>query len=187
MAYGRNFEFRVPPNGGQRAGRCAAGSSTILIGAPVKATGAEDSKGRLVMNLATGAQAPLPGTCGVAVFEFKGMDGWAGVDPFLTTYSDLDQIPALAGMQVVAGDSVKMCLRNTNNRTFLNTRAYTGRIMIPGIGIATPTVAVGAYITPGVGTDVGGYWATTGTLANAWAVVTKADNVRGEVEARFMF
>lgn len=186
MAYGRNFEFRVPPHSGQRGARYAAGASTILIGAPVKATGSEDTKGRLIVALATGAQAPLPGTCGVAVYEFKGMEGWAGQDPYLTTYSDVDQIPANAALQVVCGDSVKFVLRNTVNRTFLNTRAYVGRTIVAGLG-ATPTLAVGDYLTPGTGNDSAGYWAETATLANAWAVVTKVDNPRGEVEARFVF
>jgi hypothetical protein len=186
MAYGRNFEFRVPPRAGQRGGRYAAGASTIVIGAPVKATGAEDTRGRLVVNLATGAQAPVPGICGVAVYEYKGEEGWATYDPYLTTYSDLDFVPALAGMQVVAGDTVKFLVRNTVARTFLNTRSYTGRKMVAGLG-ATLTLQVGDYLTPGTGDDTNGYWAETAVFANAWAVITKVDNTRGEVEARMLF
>lgn len=187
MSYGRNFDFRVPPHSGQRAGRYSNGATAIAIGAPVKATGAEDSLGRLVVALATGAQAPIVGIHGVAVFEYKGSEGWAGDDPFLTTYSDKDTVPANAGVQVVSGDAVKVVFKNTAARTFLHTRAYAGRKMVAGIGQATPTVAVGDYLTPGTGDDTSGYWAETASASNAWMVVTKIDNARAEVEARLLF
>ena len=85
------------------------------------------------------------------------------------------------------GTDVKIVLRNTSDETFLQTRAYTGRVMVAGIGIATPTLAVGDYLTPGTGDDDNGYWAETATAANAWLVITKVDNDRGEVEARLTF
>lgn len=186
MSYGRNFEFRVPPQSGQRAGRYALDATSVPIGAPVKATGAEDTQGRAVVSLATGAQAPVAGITGIAVYEYKGMEGWAGDDPYLTTYSDKDTVPANAAVQVVSGDSVKVVLRNTVARTFLNTRSYTGRKMVAGLG-ATLTLAIGDYLTPGTGNGTAGYWAETGSATNAWMVITKVDNTRGEVEARLLF
>jgi hypothetical protein len=190
MSYGRNFEFRVPPHGGQRSGRwhVPATGNEIPIGAPVKLTvdGAESDLGLFPVELATGAQAPKPGVSGVVIYEYKGQDGWAGDDQNLVTYSDKDTVPLGAAVQVVSGVDVKVALINTEDVTFLNTRDYTGRTMVAGLG-ATPTLKVGDYLTPGTGDDSAGYWAETASAANAWLVITKVDNVRGEVEARLAF
>lgn len=187
--YGRNFEFRVPPHGGQRSGRYyLAGTTDIPIGAPVSYDSGqdEDSMGLLPVSLETGATAtPKPGMGGIVVYEHAPA-AYAGNDPFLTTYSDIDTVPHGKAVQVVSGVDVKVVLRNTDDSTFLNTRDYEGRIMVAGLG-ATLTVEVGEYLTPGTGNDNAGYWAVNATAANAWLVVTKVDNDRGEVEARFVF
>lgn len=187
--YGRNFEFRTSPKGAQRSGRYyLAGTTDIPIGAPVKYDSGEDENalGLLPVSLATGAQAtPKPGMGGIAVYEHAPA-AFAGNDPFLTTYSDIDTVPAGKAVQVVSGADVKVVFRNTEDRTFLNTRDYTGRVMVAGLG-ATVTVEVGELLSPATGNDTDGYWAVTGTAANAWLVVTKVDNDRGEVEARFVF
>ncbi len=192
MSYTRNFEFRVPPQSGQRAGRYTIASNglAIVMGAPIKATvGTVDLEmGMQVVALATGAQAPLPGLSGICVYEFKGAEGWAGDDPSLTTYSDKDTAPIGAAVQMVSGDSVKVVLRNTNTQTYLKSRSYPGRNMVgEGSGGATPNLDVGDFLTPGAGNDTAGYWATTTTLANAWLIVVGVDDARGEVEARFTF
>ena len=138
------------------------------------------------MTKATSAQdAPKPGEGGIAVYEY-GPAAYAGDDPFLTTYSDKDTVPAGAAVQVVNGPDVKVVLRNTSDETFLNTRDYTGRVMVGGLG-ATLTLAVGDYLTPGTGDDTDGYWEETSTASEAWLVITKVDNDRGEVEARLTF
>lgn len=190
MSYTRNFEFRVAPKSGQRAGRyiSPATGTAIVIGAPVKVNtaAAANDLGLPTVALATGTQVPVPGICGIAVYEYKGSEGWAGHDPFLTTYSDLDTVPLNQALQVVSGDSVKVAFRNTTASTFLNTRTYAGRVMVAGLG-STSTVAVGDYLTPGLGDDVNGYWGETSVLANAWLVVTRVDLTRGEVEARLLF
>ncbi len=189
MNLGRNFEFRVPPYGGQRSARhaLASDSAAIPIGVPILVDDSEDETtlGLTVVRLATGSQAPQPGLCGIAIYEHAPA-AFAGYDPFLTTYSDIDTVPAGGAVQMVFGDTVKVCLRNTVDRTFLNTRNYEGRTMVAGMG-ATPTVALGDYLTPGTGNDNAGYWAETGSATNAWLVVTKVDVDRGEVEARMMF
>ncbi len=190
MTYGRNFEFRVPPHGGQRSGRFYLDETTDTpIGAPVlvDTSGSEDSLGLLPVNLATTDQAkPDPGMGGILVYE-HGPGGFAGDDPWLTTYSDKDKAPAGKSVQVVSGTDVKVVLRNTDDETFLNSRDYDGRVMVAGVGVATPTVVVGDMLTPGVGDDTNGYWAETSTAANAWLIVTKVDNDRKEVEARVNF
>jgi hypothetical protein len=186
--YGKNFEFRTQPDGANRSGRYyLTGSTNIPIGAPVKYDSNEDENalGLLPVTLATGDQArPLPGMGGILVYEHAPA-AFAGVDPFLTTYSDIDTAPYGKAVIVVSGDDVKVVLRNTSATTFLNTRSYAGRTMVTGIG-ATPTLVVGNYLTPGTGNDSAGYWAETSTEANAWLVVTKVDLARGEVEARFV-
>lgn len=188
MSYGRNFEFRVPPHGGQRGSRFAlADGVSAVIGCAVEVDGSEDDHGRATVDLAADATPPVPGKHGIAVYEY-GPAAFAGDDPWLTTYSDKSTIPAGAAVQVVSGTEVKVVLRNTSDRTFLHTRDYDGRTMVAGFG-ATPTVAVGEYLEPygSTASDTNGYWKETGTAANAWLVVTKADSDRGEIEARMLF
>src|SRR5688500_4835381 len=139
--YGRNVEFRVPPVHGQRGSRfIAPAGSDIPMGVPVLVPDGTvpNANGLLEVELATGAQEPKVGLCGIAIYEhIPGVDQ-AGRDPLLTTYSDYDTIPRGSQLQVISGDRVKVVLRNTVDRTFLNTRAYTGRVMVAGLG-ATPT------------------------------------------------
>lgn len=188
MSYGKNFEFRVHPTSTNRSGRYyLSETSAVVIGAPVvlNADG-ENDLGLAPVELATGSQAaPKPGKGGILVYEYAPA-AFAGDDPQLVLYSDKDTAPAGAAVQVVNGADVKIVLRNTDDSTFLNTRDYEGRTMVAGLG-ATPTLAVGDYLTPGVGNDNSGYWAETGTAANAWLVITKVDAERGEVEARLAF
>jgi hypothetical protein len=184
----RNFEWRVSPRGGQRNGRCYVAAKTF-IGAPVKQTdpAESDGVGRNKFELATGAQAPVNGKSGLCIYEYKGDDGWAGDDQYLTTTSDKTHTPASAAVQVVSGTTVKVAFRNTNDVKFLNTRTYDGLTVVSEGAGATPNVNVGDYLTPGAGTDEAGYWAVTTDAAQAWLVVTSVDDARGEVEARLMF
>lgn len=187
MSYGRNFGFLVTPKGGQRAGRYALDGTSIPIGAPVVITGDSDALGLLEVTLATGAQAkPAPGKGGIAVYEHA-PQAFNGVDPVITTYSDIDRVPAGGAVQVISGSEIKVVLKNTTDTTFLSRANYpAARTMVAGVG-ATPTVAVGDFLTPGTGNDNAGYWAETSNAAEAWLVVTKVDAARGEVEARLNF
>lgn len=189
MSYGRNFEFRVPPQSGQRGARYALadGVTGLAIGAGVQTTGDDDGSGRLLVELADGGAPPVSGMHGIAVYEY-GPAAFAGDDPIMTTYSDKDTVPAKAAVQVVSGDTVKVVFRNTADRTFLNSREYEGQVMVDGLG-ATPTLAVGDYLEPaGSGADfTSGYWTATATAANAWLVITSVDSARQEVEARMLF
>lgn len=189
-SYGRNFDFRILPESENRRGRFAVPSvgNAIPIGVPVGMTNAAETSvlGLSPVDLVTGATAPLIGHHGIVVFEY-GPAAFAGNDPYLTTYSDKDTIPLGAAVQVVSGPDIKVVFRNTFARTFHGTRQYAGRLMVAGIGIATPTIAVGDLLTPGTGTDVAGYWAETGSASNAWLRVTHVDNARAEVEAQLLF
>jgi hypothetical protein len=186
--YGRNFELTVPPHGRDRKGRFYnAQGAAIPIGAPVEATnGAANALGLEPVTLATGSTTtPQNGRGGIAVYEY-GPNAYSGDDPALTTYSDKDTVPDAAAVQVVSGDYVKVRFTNTTASTFLNTRAYTGRTMVAGIG-ATTTLAVGEYLGPGAGTDALGYWQEEPTASEAWLVITKIDATRSEVEAQMVF
>lgn len=189
-SYGRNFGFRVQPKGGQRAGRYYNSEATAIpIGAPVliDVDGDKDSAGRIPVELATGAQAkPENGLGGIALYEYA-FAAFAGDDENLTTAADKDTVPAGAPCMVIFGDDVKVVLKNTEDRTFLHNRSYDGRVMVAGLGGATPTVEVGEYLTPGTGSDQAGYWAVNATAANAWLVVTNVENNRDELEARLNF
>lgn len=183
----RNFEFRVSPTGGQRGGRFVADPSgdAIVIGAPVVTTGDVDSLGRQVVELATGAQdKPVAGAGGIAVYEEV---VYAGVDPWLTTYSDMGTAPAGSAVQVVGGSEVKVAFTNTTDSGFLTREDYPhARVMVAGLG-ATPTLEVGDFLTPGTGDDTDGYWAETSDAAEAWLVVTYVDSDLDVVEARVNF
>lgn len=191
MSYGNQIEFRVPPHSGQRAGRYFLDEAEpVVIGAPVvvDTDGDENDLGLLPVNLATGgAGRPVPGMGGILVFEHKNAEAFAGYDTALTTYSDISHAPAGKAVQVVNGTEVKVVLRNTDDSTFLNTREYAGRTMVAGLGGATPTVAVGDFLSPGAGNDDDGYWAAGGDADTGWLVVTKVDNDRNELEARVLF
>lgn len=186
MSYGRNFEFRVTPKSGERAGRYFLDTATAVpIGAPVVLSGEVDSGGRLGVELASQASnKPAPGTGGILVFEHI---QFIGVDPAANTYSDFDTAPALAGVQVISGSSVKVGLKNTTDTNFLTREGYpAARVMVDGVG-ATTTVEVGDFLTPGVGDDTDGYWEATATAAEAWLIVTAVNGSTGEVEARLNF
>lgn len=187
--YGRNFDFRIPPQSENRAGRFAAPASgtPIPIGAPVVTdlTAGSNALGLQVVKLATTGETPVGGRAGIAVFEYAPA-AFAGDDPFLTTYSDKDTVPLGGALQVVSGPYVKVVFTNTVARSFLGQRNYAGRIMVAGLG-ATPTVVVGDFLAPGTGSDSAGYWAEVGSAASAWMIVTSVDTTRGEVEARMLF
>lgn len=182
----RNFVFRVSPRHGERAGRYVldSGSDALPQGVPVVVTGESDGLGRQVVELATGAQdAPAPGKGGVLVYDQFRYDG---VDPAVNTYSDMDTVPPGKAVQVVSGDTVKVALKNTDSTSFLSRSDYPGaRVMVAGVSIATPTVAVGDMLTPGDGDDTNGYWKETSTASEAWLIVTSVS--ANAVEARLNF
>lgn len=188
--YGRNFEFRVPPIHAQRGGRYylpTTAPADIVIGAPVVvADGATPNAaftGALPVGLATGAQAPQTGQSGIILYEHAPA-AYAGYDPLLTTYSDIDKAPRGKMCQLISGEGIKVVLRNTVDRVFLQSRSYEGRVMTAPANLSS--LAVGDYLTPGTGDDTAGYWAE-GTLANGWLVVLNVDTARGELECRFTF
>lgn len=191
-SYGRNIEFRVVPTSHNRGGRFATQSSAdyatvIPQGAPVKVVG-EDDLLRATVELADVATPPVKGRNGIAIYEHGDGATWAGDDPLLTTYSDKDVLPFAKAIQCISGPNVKVVLRNTEDHTFLQTRDYEGRVMVEGLGGATPTVEAGEYLEPNDSpSDTVGYWRVTVTRANAWLVVTSVNNDLGECEAQMLF
>ena len=194
--YGRNFGFRITPDSQNRKGRYAVPvtGNRLPIGAPVQADPATGVTALTAFpnmpvefcKLATGAQNPVQGQSGLLVYEY-GPAAFAGFDPELVSYSDLDTVPLGANVQMVNGPNVKVVFRNTTASTFLHVRTYAGRNMVaPAVLGATPAT-VGTFLTPGTGDDTNGYWTTTANAAQAWLVVTAIDTVRGEVEAHMAF
>lgn len=186
--YGRNFEFRVAPRGGHRAGRVSLGGSTELpIGAPVVVTGDEDELGRLELALASeGAAVPAPGQGGIILFEHA-PNAFSGDDPSLVLYSDKGNVPVGKGCQLINGDYVKVVLRNTADRTFLQVRDYEGRNLVDPAAVGATPAKVGDGLVPGKGNDTDGYWKVAGVSDEPWLVITKVDTNRGEIEARLTF
>jgi hypothetical protein len=186
-SYGRNFHTRISPYSQQRHGRFQlVQGAAIPIGTPVvvPANPVPDATltGALPAKLATGAQAPRVGLCGLAIYEWISSTG----DPVLTTPSDVDTIPDLELFQLITGPNVKVVFTNTVDHAYLGLRNYKGRMMVAGLG-ASPTVKAGDFLTPGTGTDAAGYWAVNATASNAWLVVTNVDATRQEVEAEMIF
>lgn len=187
----RNFEWRVSPRLGEASGRFILGGSTPLpLGVPVRVdTDAEDGLGRYEVVLATNATKtkPLPGLGGILDFVQIRQEG---LDPFVSTYSDyVDTVAVGSNVIVVNGLTVKGAWTNTDSDDdYLYRTGYpTSRVMVEGIGIATPTVGAGDYLCPGVGNDDDGYWEVTNNASEAWLVVTHTDNDTGLVEARVNF
>jgi hypothetical protein len=190
--YGTNFEFRVPPYHGSRGARFSTdpAGTQVPIGGPIGVNTADapttDMGLQIVELLAAIPAKPVPGMHGIAIYEYAPA-AFAGQDPFLTTYSDLNMVPIGKAVQMVSGASVKVVFRNTAASLFLNTRNYPAFTIVAGMG-ATPTLQVGSYLVPGAGESTDGFWTSTGaTAANAWLVVTGVDAVRQEVEARMLF
>lgn len=193
MNYGRNVQMRQSPLPQHRLGRFINGAVQLPNGVPVRVpTGATtDGQKRLPLELATGAQVPKVGVSGILFFEWA-FNWERGKDVAQTNPSDLDYVEALAPAQVVYGDEVKLAFVNTTARNFPTHavgggKAYTGRIMVPGVTVTTPGVAVGDLLTPGVGNDTSGYWAVTATAANGWLRVTSVNGATGTVEAQMIF
>lgn len=185
----RNFEFRASPQGHQRGARFVlAGGADIPNGAPVTVDTAiaVDGRGLLTVKLATGAQnKPANGMGGIIVYE-GGPDEWGSLGR-QDSWSDLDTAPVGATVQVVSGDDVKVAFTNTAAGNFYVRANYPkARVMVAGAG-ATPTVAVGDFLTPGTGNDSAGYWVETANAAEGWLVVTGIDVNSGLVEAQFCF
>lgn len=189
--YGRNFEFRVPPHHGERGGRYYLPSTApadLPIGVPVTvADGATPNaafSGALPVGLAAAAAPPVNGQAGIILYE-HGPAAYAGTDPLLTTYSDIDKAPRGKMVQVISGDKVKVVLRNTVDRTFLQSRNYVGRTIVAPANLAG--LVVGDMLTPGVGSDAAGYWAETADPTLAWLIVLNVDTARRELECRMTF
>lgn len=185
----RNFEFRISPRNGERAGRYILDpqSDPLPQGVPVVTTGEVDSLGRSVVTLADpAADKPAPGQGGILVYEQFRYDG---VDPVINTYSDMDTVPPGKAVQVVTGENrVRIAYRNTTQDSFLIRSGYPHpRIMIAGVSIATPTVAPQDFLTPGAGDDDDGYWAETADATKAWLVVNTVDSSTGWVEVTVNF
>jgi hypothetical protein len=189
--YGRNFDFRTPPDGAERGARFTLDpdGDDLVIGAPVMATGDEDAFGRLIVAVVDGETAkPAPGYGGIMLFEHA-PSAYAGFDPLLTLYSDLGTAKAGAAVQVINGNGLKVVFRNTADSTFLHTRSYTGTKMVDEtLGGATPTVSIGDLLTPNASpSSTNGFWQVTATAANGWLKVVGVDSTRGEVEATIQF
>lgn len=187
-SYGKNFEFRIVPRSENRLARFVTpATGTWIIGAPVAGSGTKDALGREEVAAASPSTPPVKGRHGILVYEHGDGQTWAGDDPFLTTYSDKSTAPNSKAVQVVSGPNVKVVFRNTEDETFLATRAYEGRNMVGEDG-ATPDVLLGSYLEPATSpSDSNGYWQVTATAANAWLVVVGVDSARQEVEAQFLF
>lgn len=174
MAYSHNFEFRVPPRSGERAGRYSVASATV-IGAPVyvdRATPVANSDEGLVVSVASaGDVSPTGGTelAGIMVYE-EIFTNYAGESP-----SDKTTAPSGAKVQVVSGDTVKVLFRNTADLTMVAPANLSG-------------ISVGDYLGPD---DAGStaYWEVVdaATPTDAWLIVTDVDASAGTVEAKFTF
>lgn len=172
----RNGRFKTPADAtaANTAGFTGEGAvnNVPLIGTAVQLD--SDNPGYLKRPSAN--QEP-DASCGVIVYEHI---QWKGTDPALTTPQDFETAPLNSYVQVVRGPGVKVWLKNTTDKPLYDGRSQTGRTLVAGVSIATPTVAVGDYLT--VAAD-GTY--QEGTAANGWFLVEDVEGDR--VECRFLF
>lgn len=189
---GRNVEILSEPDHKHRLGRYRLKDGlSVPIGVPLQvASATPDAQGRLTLELATAASAPKAGSNGIGLYIWS-FNALRGNDPFLTDPSDKDYIPTAKPCQLLFGDEIRWRFRNTTAHTFPRNagtgRAYTARVMVAGVSLATPTVAVGNLLTPGVGNDTDGYWAETADATLAWLRVTAVNGTTGECEAQQIF
>jgi len=135
----RNFQFRVSPRNGERGSRFVldTASDALPQGVPVISTGELDSLGRTIVELATDSggnkDKPLAGQGGILIYEQFRYDG---TDTAITTYSDMDTVPAGKGVQVVTGENrVKVAYKTTDAEAFYGRADYpTARVMVAGAG-----------------------------------------------------
>ena len=172
MTYSRNFEFRVPPRQGERAGRFYVDAATV-IGAPVHvdlATPAADADGSLLVNVTDSATSPVGDgeLKGIMVYEELFTD-YAG-----ESYSDKTTAPANARVQVVSGKTVKVAFRNTTATTMVAPANLSG-------------ITVGTYLGPDDGGTTAYWQVADGATPDAWLVVTDVDATAGTVEAQLLF
>lgn len=175
MGYSRNFGFRSFENIVRMARhRTPDSGDQWVIGYGVSVDPA--NPGRL--RLATDGEAPNPG-CGILLYEHI---QYLGDDPYLVNPADKDTVPLNQYAQVVRGNGVKVWFKNTTDRALYDGRNLGGRALVAGLSDATPTVAVGDYLTPaGDGT-----W-REGTAANGWLYVEQLDAEADLVECRLTF
>lgn len=180
MGYTRNFGMRDFTNV-VRQGRFRAPTD------PVNDNGAVD--GLMLIGTAVKIDPAKPGFvrrpnadevpgphCGLIVYEHI---QWKGTDPALTTPLDFETVPAGQFVQIMRGPGVKVWFKNTETKTLYDGRSQAGRTLVAGLG-ATPTVAVGDYLTV---TADGTF--DEGTADNGWFLV---EQVEGDlVECRFTF
>lgn len=189
--YSRNFEVvATPPGRGRENGATPTTGSPLPMGIPIEldTSAAVNTLKLQPVKVSSADTARGVGSGqGILLYEYA-PSAFAGTDPEITLYSDLDTVPLGAACQILHGaaSGIKVVLRNTTTAVFLNTRSYTGRTMVTGLGGATPTIAVGDYLTPGAGNDTTGWWKETATAANAWLRVVSVDNTRAECECELL-
>lgn len=175
MAYSRNFGFRSFENI-VRDGRnkVPATGNPFLIGTAVTV----DGTNTLVRPSANAAPTQLSG---VVVYEHI---QYQGTDPFLQSPNDAPYttVPLGRFAQMVHGIGVKVYFKNTADQPLYDGRIITGQSLVAGLGIATPTIAVGDYLTPAAD----GTW-VEGSSSNGWFLVEQVNNAAGLCEARFLF
>lgn len=177
MSYTRNFGFRSFENI-VRDGRnkTPATGTPFLIGTAVQVDPA--NPGTLARPSAASAPTALSG---IVLYEHI---QYQGVDPFMTTSQDypFTVVPLGRFAQMIRGNGVKVWFKNTADKPLYDGRVQTGATLVAGLGGATPTIAVGDYLTPAAD----GTWAE-GNATNGWLQVENVVNSTGLCEARFTF
>jgi hypothetical protein len=109
---------------------------------------------------------------------------YQGVDPFLTSPQDypFTVVPLGRFAQMIHGVGVKVWFKNTADKPLYDGRIQPGATLVAGVGGATPTIAVGAFLTPAAD----GTW-QAGTAGNGWLQVEQVVNSTGLCEARLTF
>jgi hypothetical protein len=167
----RSFENLV------RDGRCQvpATGNPYLIGTAVVV---DPSTNTLVRPADSAAPTILSG---IVLFEHI---QYQGTDPFLASPNDFPYtvVPLGRFAQRIHGPGAKVYFKNTADQPLYDGRVVTGQTIVAGLGGATPTIAVGDYLTPAAD----GTW-KEGNASTGWLQVEQVNNATGLCEARFKF
>jgi hypothetical protein len=178
MAYTRNFGFRSFENI-VRDGRnkVPATGTPFLIGTAVQVDPA--NPGQLKRPAAASAPNALSG---IVLYEHI---QYQGVDPFLTSPQDypFTVVPLGRFAQMIHGVGTKVWFKNTADKPLYDGRVQPGATLVAGLAGATPTIAVGDFLTPAAD----GTWQETSNQALAWLQVEQVVNSTGLCEARLTF
>lgn len=173
MGYSRNFGMRSFENIVRNGRFRTPVGSAFEIGSPVQIDPAKP--GFMKQAAAGAARGPQSG---LVLFEHIQAPG---LDPALSTASDLHTVPGGRYAQIVHGAGAKVWFKNTGSRVLYDGRSLAGGALLAD-SVDVTALKPGDGLVPAANGQL-----ATGTGADVWLVIEQANPSTGLVEARFTF